>query len=213
MFMTKLDSYLAPFDHVIWDWNGTLLSDVDYAVKTVNLSLAKRQLPTIDRDIYRNNFCFPIRSYYKKIGLPNEGPVFDELCQEFVFNFMQDIHTCELMPGARTVLENVKTSGKLQSILSATDQLNLNKMMDSFGLLHLLDHVYGIEDIYAASKVHRGQQLIAAVPTDKTKTVLVGDTDHDLEVGQAMGISVILVAHGHQCASRLRKLHDTVVEV
>lgn len=210
--MLLLEKYLEPFDHIIWDWNGTLLSDVDFAVQTVNLSLEKRNLPLINRDTYQEKFCFPIKSYYQKIGLPTEDEEFEKLCHEFVDNFMAGILNCPLNPGALDILQSVKAKNKVQSILSASDQESLNKMVEAYQLKHLLDHVYGIKDKYAASKVYRGHQLVETAQIDKTKTVLIGDTDHDLEVGQDLGISVILVAHGHQNKERLSKLHDVVLE-
>ncbi|MGE0529343.1 MAG: HAD hydrolase-like protein [Bdellovibrionales bacterium] len=41
----------------------------------------------------------------------------------------------------------------------------------------------------------------------------MGDTDHDLEVAQALGIDVTLVEHGHQCPTRLRDIHHCVLKV
>ncbi len=210
--MKSLEKHLSPFEHVIWDWNGTLLSDVDFAIQTVNLSLAKRQLPLIDRSAYQQTFCFPIRTYYQKIGLPTDGDEFDVVCNEFIENFMSGIFGCTLVPGARELLASIKDMNKMQSILSATDQVNLDRMMTEFKLRPYLDHIYGIENIYAAGKIHRGHQLIEAAKTDRDRTVLIGDTDHDLEVGNAMGIPVILVAHGHQAKERLEKIHHTVIE-
>lgn len=210
--MKSLEQHLEPFEHVIWDWNGTLLSDVDFAVKTVNLSLEKRKLPLINRYNYQQTFCFPIKTYYERIGLPTTGDDFEVVCNEFVENFMSGIFACSLVPGAREILASVKEMNKMQSILSATDQENLDRMMTAFELRPYLDHIFGIENKYAASKVHRGHQLIDIAKKDREKTVLIGDTDHDLEVGQAIGVSVILLAHGHQTKERLEKLHHTVFE-
>ena len=43
-------------------------------------------------------------------------------------------------------------------------------------------------------------------------TVLIGDTDHDLEVGRSMGVEVLLIADGHQSYNRLIKCHDNVMK-
>jgi phosphoglycolate phosphatase len=40
---------------------------------------------------------------------------------------------------------------------------------------------------------------------------LIGDTDHDLEVGLALGVDVILLSDGHQSPERLSALHHTVL--
>ncbi len=45
---------------------------------------------------------------------------------------------------------------------------------------------------------------------DPGQLILVGDTDHDLEVGDALGIDVLLVTGGHQSHARLSKRHSRV---
>ena len=47
---------LKPDTYIIWDWNGTLLDDVDASVNALNKMLVARNLPTITRDYYRANF-------------------------------------------------------------------------------------------------------------------------------------------------------------
>jgi phosphoglycolate phosphatase len=211
--MLKLFSLLEKAEHVIWDWNGTLLSDVEYAVNTVNTLLKPRGLPLLTVESYQKTFCFPIRKYYEILGFDLKNESFEKLCDTFVDAFMANIHTCDLVPGARDILKRVKSSGKIQSVLSATDQPNLEKMMTSFELKPFFDFVFGIEDKMAASKIHRGHDLLEESQIVPHKTLLIGDTDHDLEVGQALGIPVLLLAHGHQCAIKLRRIHDNVVDI
>ncbi|MBY0316094.1 MAG: HAD hydrolase-like protein [Bdellovibrionales bacterium] len=205
--MTHLFDHLHPYENIIWDWNGTLLNDVEYAVGKINSLLAPRQLPTLDVQSYRERFCFPIRKYYDTLGFNFESETFEQVAFEFVDSFMRDYKSCELFPESRHWLEHVKSSGRSQSILSATDQDSLNQMMEHYGLLPLLDHIYGIGDKFAATKVHRGKELMEKTNMEPRKTLLIGDTDHDLEVGQAMGVDVLLVTHGHQCVKKLQSLH------
>lgn len=211
--MLSLAEHLIPYEHVIWDWNGTLLQDLDHAVTTVNHLLKKRHLPLLTESSYKEKFHFPIRSYYNLLGFDLNKESFEDLCEEFVDLFMRGVFDCPLVPGARELLEKIKSLGKVQSILSASDQDSLQRMIQHFSLGTQLDHVFGIADKFAASKVYRGLELIKISNISPQKTVLVGDTDHDLEVAQALGVHVILVSHGHQDAEKLRKLHHTVVDV
>jgi len=61
--------------------------------------------------------------------------------------------------------------------------------------------------------IQRGHDLLRESGVPATRTLLIGDTDHDLEVGHALGISVLLVTHGHQSAERLKRLHHDVIDV
>ena len=47
-------------DCIIWDFNGTLLDDVDTSIATVNDSLKKYGLPLTDKEEYRRNITMPI---------------------------------------------------------------------------------------------------------------------------------------------------------
>lgn len=211
--MLSLADHLTPYEHVIWDWNGTLLQDLDHAVTTVNQLLKKRNLPLLDESSYKEKFHFPIRSYYNLLGFDLDNESFEDLCEEFVALFMRGVFDCPLVPGAREILETVKKMNKVQSILSASDQISLDRMIEHFSLAKQLDYVFGIADKFAASKVYRGLELIKISQIDPQKTVLVGDTDHDLEVAKTLGVHAILVSHGHQNADKLRKLHHTVIDV
>ena len=86
-------------------------------------------------------------------------------------------------------------------------------MMSKFGLSHYFDFVFGIADRLAGSKVQRGHDLMRESGAQFTRTLLIGDTDHDLELGQPLGTCVLLVTYGHHSAERLKRLHHDVIDV
>ncbi|MBN2352282.1 MAG: hypothetical protein JXD23_06910 [Spirochaetales bacterium] len=54
---------------VVWDWNGTLLNDMEACIRSMNLMLENRSLPPIDFETYRNVFTFPVIDYYRAVGI------------------------------------------------------------------------------------------------------------------------------------------------
>lgn len=198
--------------HIVWDWNGTLLDDVDHAIKIGNELLASQNLKLMTRERFRAEFEFPILKYYQKIGFNFETESFESLCHRFVSRFMAGVRDLPLIPEMKSVLYQLKSEGICQSVLSASDQQSLDFMIDHFELRDVFALVYGIEDKFAASKVARGQSLMNDSAFKREDTVLIGDTLHDLEVAQALGIDAILISHGHQCVTRLREHHDVVIE-
>lgn len=211
--MKALHPHLAAKRHVIWDWNGTLLSDIDHAVSTTNRLLAESGLPPVSLERYKEIFRFPIVDYHRDLGLPTESEPFRKHCELFNQYFLEGVRACDLWPGARETLAYVKSQGKVQSLLSASEQGVLNEQMKIFRLEGLFDHIMGIADKMASSKVDRGLQLMRAAGVPAADTILIGDTDHDHDVAEALGIDLILVEHGHQNAARLRARHHTVLKV
>lgn len=207
--MKALLEKISQKQHVIWDWNGTLLNDVHHAVNIINEILHDHELPKITQNQYKDIFGFPVRSYYQKLGFNMD--LFEELSHRFVDTFMDRISDCSLFPHTQPVLGKIKSMGKRQSILSATDQENLNWMMKRFELENFLDDWFGIGDKFASSKLEQGKKLIQKSEIDPKDTVLIADTDHDLEVGKELGIEVILLSHGHQSEGRLKQIHSQVL--
>ena len=48
------------YQHVIWDWNGTLLDDAVATVKAVNSMLHNRKLGSITLKEYREHITYPV---------------------------------------------------------------------------------------------------------------------------------------------------------
>ncbi len=74
---------------IIWDWNGTLLDDVDAAVGALNRMLAARGVPPTTRDYYRGHFGFPVRPFYAELGVDLEHEDWDRICVDF-HRFMEE---------------------------------------------------------------------------------------------------------------------------
>jgi phosphoglycolate phosphatase len=190
-----------------------LLSDLEHAVEVVNRLLQEEGLQAIDREAYRKVFGFPVIEYYKKLGFDTSPTNFQKLCDRFNTYFHDGLANCDLWPGVKPLLTEIKAEGRTQSLLSASEHNYLLHSIRAYDVEHLFDNVFGVFNKLAASKVARGHELMQVAGIDPAHTIMIGDTDHDLEVGDALGIDVILVEHGHQCPTRLREVHHAVLKV
>jgi phosphoglycolate phosphatase len=198
--------------HLLWDWNGTLLDDLELCVDIVNKMLARRSLPTLDRAGYHATFDFPVRSFYERIGFDLSGDQFAELSREFIGEFDARRLEAGLHVGVAELLARVRASGRQQSILSAHRQATLHEIVALRGIEAHFVHMAGLDDAHAHGKIERGRALVAELGHRPDELVLIGDTLHDLEVARALGIDCVLVANGHHAGDRLRAAGATVVD-
>lgn len=190
--------------HVLWDWNGTLLDDVDVCIAVENQMRAMRGIhPPLTRSWYREIFGFPVKAFYEKAGFDFDQEPFEQIAGVFIEAYQRDSEACGLHPGALEVLGAVQGMGLRQIILSATKQEPLLEQMRRYPILHFFEQVLGLGDVYAISKVALAQGWMRGASIEPGAVVLVGDTVHDFEVAQALGCRCVLVANGHQSHSRL----------
>lgn len=188
---------------IFWDWNGTLLDDVDICIRCINHLLEKRKLPLLSREKYLQIFDFPVKTYYEKAGFNFRKESFDDLAEEFMDWYYEYLPEATLFPKAVDVLTRFKNKGHHQVVLSAMEHESLIKSLEDQGILPFFDEVAGISDIYANGKLESAKKLVQRLDLDGSDKILVGDTLHDLEVANELGIPHFLVADGHQAAARL----------
>ncbi|NLE67936.1 MAG: HAD family hydrolase [Lentisphaerae bacterium] len=191
------------FDHVIWDWNGTLLDDAWLCVDVMNGMLCRRALPGLTPAKYEESFDFPVLDFYRRLGFDFEREAFGQVGLEFVEAYERRKGECRLRSGAASVLSEIRRSGIGQSVLSACRHERLVESIARLGLSENFSGVFGHVDDYASGKVEKGRQLARSMGCPMDRVLIVGDTVHDFDVARAMGAACLLMPCGHNSRQRL----------
>ena len=192
------------YKHIIWDWNGTLLDDTWLCVEGINKSLEKRSLQTITKEIYRKVFSFPVEDYYERLGFDFKKEPFEIAGDEFVAYYAKCFHKVKLHKQVSSALGALEIAGFSQSILSAGKQEYLDQWVKVHGLSEYFMIIRGIDNQYARGKIELGISFIKELPYEKDEIIMVGDTVHDSDVADAMGIDCLLIDHGHMGNKKLK---------
>lgn len=198
--------------HIIWDWNGTLVDDVWLCVEILNEIMARYGKGAITQEQYLEEFDFPVKDYYSRLGFDFPVESFEKIAREYIEIYNKRQFECKLHDGVEDVLSFFKQGYITQSILSAYHQQMLEEIVEHFGLTDYFAFLAGLDDYYADSKVHKGRKLIEQLDTDADKVLLIGDTVHDYEVANEIGVDCVLVANGHQNKDRLKSCGCEVLE-
>ena len=196
---------------ILWDWNGTLLDDLQLCLGTVNGMLERRQHHKLSTERYRDIFTFPVRDYYVKAGFDFSREPFDELAVEFIDGYYGHFQEAPLHAHALEALDAVRRTGLSQGVLSATEDSILKKSLNDHGICEYFSEVRGIHNHHADGKLAVGRALVQGLSCLPGQILLVGDTLHDAEVAHALGIHCMLISYGHQSAQRLQQSGLTVL--
>ena len=202
---------LKEIKHVIWDYNGTLLNDIDLCVDMINIVLAKRNLPIITKQHYKSVFDFPVKDYYEKIGFDFSKEAFNIVGTEFIDNYNSNMHKSKLHEHAIEVLSAFEQLGIKQSVLSARLQQSLDEEMKEYGIERFFSNISGLTNHYAHGKLDNGIKLIDELALKPGEILIIGDTLHDLDVAREKGTCELLIANGHQSYDRLKEGSPNVI--
>lgn len=199
---------LSKFQNYIWDWNGTLIDDIDLCLNIANDVMRMHRETVVSVEEYRAQFGFPVIDYWKRLGVDFEKESFEQLTDKFITAYNAKVLENDLHEGARQVLESLKEQGKSLFVLTAAHQKDVLELLDRLELRDLFVDIKGLDNYRAESKVQNGIDLVKHHGLDVEESVMLGDTIHDYEVAREMGVYSILIPNGHQSEERLRAIPD-----
>ena len=203
---------LKTIKHIIWDWNGTLVDDAQRCVDIMNGIRRKRSMSLITLGEYLDHFDFPVVEYYKKIGFDlNEHP-FEALSDEFISEYISTRNNLSLQQGAIEALTFFRQLDLSQCVLSATQSEALRQTLKEHQIAHYFKTVLGLNHHYADGKAHLGETWLQLNHINKEQVLFIGDTLHDKEVAEQMGVQYILIAQGHNSKDRLKESSASVLD-
>jgi phosphoglycolate phosphatase-like HAD superfamily hydrolase len=189
--------------HLIWDWNGTLLDDLELVVAATNASLASAGGPSVTAEEHRRDFRRPVWAYYAHVlGRPVAEDEFLRLDLVFHDAYRRGLTTCLLAVDA---LDAVRSWDGSQSLLSMWFHQELVPYVTGHGLADHLTRVDGLREVIGGgSKVPHLRAHLDALGMRGADCVLIGDSIDDAEAASSVGARAVLYAGGFTDEKRLR---------
>lgn len=197
------------YRYIFWDWNGTIIDDVGVALNAVNQMLQDRHYPEITLQRYRELMDTPIIHFYEPIFDLEKYP-FETIADEFQRLYQDgNPRPYSTIPN---LLQQFQEQGRHQIILSSSQRQSILYSLDVLGFHKFFDAVLGADDIYARSKVDRAVDYLQQKQIAPEQCVLIGDTVHDYEVAESMGVACVLLSCGHDDRTQLQECGCVVCE-
>lgn len=208
--------------HIVWDWNGTLLDDLDLVVDSVNASLTHLGEPPIGAEQYRRHFVRPLHTFYERLlGRSVDDELLEVIDDVFHRTYWQAYVDAELAADALQAMDVVAAEASTQSVASMLRHDLLVPSIRRFGLDERLLAVDGhrgrvgeTKDQHMVAHVTRLEAMYGGMT--RTGMVAIGDIVDDAVAARSAGIRCVLYDGGGQTRRALEAtgfpVADSLVE-
>lgn len=193
--------------HIVWDWNGTLLDDLDLVISSVNESMSRHGVGPIDGDGYRDHFTRPVRGFYDSLF---ERSISDEEWTDmndfFHDSYYSGVGEARLAEDALAALDMVESLGWTQSLLSMSPLERLVPVVESKGLADRFELIDGLSGPTGGTKRIRLREHLRDLKVEPSDALVIGDSDDDAAAARSVGARVVLYDGGTHHLSHLESL-------
>jgi phosphoglycolate phosphatase len=199
---------LAPrrFPFIVFDWDGTLIDST--TIIADSLQQACRDLgepvPTdVDaRYVIGLGLTDALRHVAPGLARDRHG----ELAARYRHHFLSRDAQIELYPGARELLADLARSGFLLGIATGKSRAGLDRALAQQRLDGLFAATRCADEGHPKPHPDMLERLMDRVGVAPPKTLMIGDTTHDIELARNAGACALAVAYGAHPADGLGAL-------
>lgn len=190
------------FDLLIFDWDGTLMDSTGAIAQSIQLACADLGLRVPQTEEARQIIGLGLAEALQTL-LPDLTPSdYPRLVERYRYHFLGQDHTLPLFAGVAETIASLHRADYRLAVATGKSRKGLERAFDQCGLRQFF-HASRCAD-EGCSKPHPGMvlELMDCCGVDAARTLMIGDTSHDLQMALNAGVASVGVAFGaHSVAS------------
>ncbi|MGE5450979.1 MAG: HAD-IA family hydrolase [Acidobacteriota bacterium] len=184
------------FDLVVFDWDGTLYDSTALIVGAIQAACADLGLPVPDRAQAAYVIGLGLHDALAHVAptLPPERV--PELGLRYRHHYFARQHELSLFEGTLDLLANLKARNHWLAVATGKSRQGLNEALTHVQLRGMFDSTRTADE--TASKPHPQMlhELMAEFGVAPERTLMIGDTTHDLQLAVNAGAHSVAVSYG-----------------
>jgi phosphoglycolate phosphatase len=138
-------------------------------------------------------------------AMPNIDPaLYPKMVERYRFHYLTKDPELVLFDGVRDMLGELSQDGYFLAVATGKSRVGLNRALNAVGLLSLFDATRCADETFSKPHPAMLQELTRELGQDLKRTVMIGDTTHDLLMANNAGAAGVAVEYGAHPVDQLQ---------
>jgi phosphoglycolate phosphatase len=189
------------FDLVVFDWDGTLFDSTALIVQSIQAACRDLGLPVPDDE--RASWVIGLSLHGAMAhAVPDIAPErIPQMVERYRFHYLARQHALTLFPGVLEMLHALKKRHHWLAVATGKSRAGLDEALHSVELKGLFDATRTADETRSKPDPQMLDELMRQFGAEPDRTLMIGDTTHDLQLAANAGTPSVAVAYGaHQTA-------------
>ncbi len=187
------------FDLVVFDWDGTLFDSTALIVQSIQAACRDLGLPVPDDE--RASWVIGLSLHGAMAhAVPTITPEqIPQMVERYRFHYIARQHDLALFPGVLDMLHALRQRHHWLAVATGKSRTGLDEALHAVELRGVFDGTRTADETRSKPDPQMLNELMRQFGTMPERTLMIGDTTHDLQLAANAGASSIAVSYGaHQ---------------
>lgn len=184
------------FDLIVFDWDGTLMDSAGVIAGSIQASCQDLGLSVPSTQDARHVIGLGLNEAIAHL-LPNLALAdYPKLVARYRYHFLGQDADIPLFEGAENLVRDLHQAGFLLGVATGKGRPGLERVLDQTNLRAFFHDSRCADECFSKPHPEMLQQLMQALGVTPQRTLMIGDTSHDLQMAQNAGVAALGVSYG-----------------
>lgn len=212
------------FDLIAFDWDGTLFDSTGLIARCIQRAAVDIGLPEPEFERAKYVIGLGLRDALEHV-VPGLSPDrYGELGLRYRHHYLGSEHEVSLFDGTVEMLQALKARHHWLAVATGKNRVGLDRVLEHAELTRMFDATRTADETRSKPHPQMLLELMREFGVEPERTLMIGDTTHDLLLASNAGVASVGVsfgAHDHETfaehkplfvAHSTRELHDWLIE-
>jgi phosphoglycolate phosphatase len=195
------------YDLIVFDWDGTVMDST--AVIAGSIQAACRDLGLIipDDETARHVIGLGLDQALRYAVPDMPEAMRPDLVERYRHHFLAQDEAIPLFNGARETIAELHDAGYRLGVATGKSRAGLDRAMESTGMKSYFHSTRTADQTFSKPDPAMLIELMDELGVSAERTLMVGDTTHDVQMAQNAKVDVVAVGHGAHSSEQLQELN------
>lgn len=194
------------FDFIVFDWDGTLMDSTATIVRSIQGAAKDLGLPVPKDAEAAHVIGLGLNEAIFRVFPNLDEKLLPRMIERYRYHYFMRDHELPLFPGVREMLTELTHEGYFLAVATGKSRVGLNRAMNSSQLLSVFDATRCADETFSKPHPAMLQELTRELGQEMHRTLMIGDTTHDLQMAVNAGAAGLAVEYGAHDAQMLQEL-------
>jgi len=184
------------YDLIVFDWDGTVMDSTAVIARSIQAASRDLELPVPSDEVARHVIGLGLDQALRYAVPDCEPHRHIDLVARYRHHFFSQENEMPLFEGAEALVNELREAGYYLAVATGKNRNGLDRALQNSKMAHYF-HITRTADKTASkpdpTMLH---EIMEELEVDAMRTLMVGDTTHDLQMAINAGVASLAMTHG-----------------
>jgi phosphoglycolate phosphatase len=184
------------FDLLVFDWDGTVVDSAGHIVDSIQAAATDIGLPAPSDERARHIIGLGLSDAMTYLFPELPRADYPRLTERYRFHYLAGDHKVKLFEGAYDGIRDFRAAGFSLAVATGKSRMGLDRALKDSGLQSFFHASRCADEGFPKPHPDMLLYLMDEFAVDAKRTLMIGDTTHDLEMARSAGVPAVAAGYG-----------------